>query len=140
MSYTYVVFPEAKKLELNNSLDLLNNTIKAALFESDVTNEPDPATDVYLSNVANSEVSGYTRATLASKAVTKDGDAGKFACGDLLFAGVTSSKVRHVILFKDTGDDATSPILIWFDRGSDKVLSNQNFRLVIPSLGLLRLI
>jgi len=123
-------------------LDLLTDTIKAALFESDVSLEPNPGTDVYLADIGNTEVSGggYARRTLSSKSVVLDNDESVFGCANLVFMNLSSTKIRHLIIFKDTGADGTSPIIVWFDRGSDLALAGKNLILSITANGLMRLI
>jgi hypothetical protein len=106
-----VIYPKAKEafLSQNPSIDLDTDTIKVALVD----------TGVYTYSAAHqyySSVSGVvgTPATLSNKSITN----GVFDADDVTFSGVTGNTVEAAILYKDTGNPATSPLIAFFDTGT----------------------
>ena len=102
------LYPLAKQslLSQNPSIDLDTDTIKVALVD----------TGTYTYSAAHqyySSVSGVvgTPATLASKTVTS----GVFDAADVTFTAVTGASVEALIVYKDTGSAATSPLIAYID-------------------------
>lgn len=91
---------------LNGDIDFDTDTLKVALLASTYTFNG--AHDFY--NDISGSVVG-TPATLGS--VTKTG--GVLDAADVLFAGLTGAEVGALAIFKDTGNTATSPLLIFID-------------------------
>lgn len=72
--------------------------------------------DEFVSDIVANEISasGYSRQTLASKTVANDAtkDATYMDAGNPNFGViVTGQTVRFMVMYRDTGDDATSPLL-----------------------------
>ncbi len=105
------IYPKAKEsfISQNPALDLDTDTIKVALVD----------TGTYTYSAAHqfySSVSGVvgTPATLASKTVTN----GTFDAADVTFSAVTGATVEALIVYKDTGSAATSPLIAYIDSAS----------------------
>ena len=98
------MYPSAKKLLLDGDLDLLVDTIKAALVTSSYTYSS--AHDFY------DDLSGVigTDQTLGSKDTT----AGAFDAADSTWPAVTGAPVG-IVLYKDTGVAGTSPLIAFLD-------------------------
>jgi hypothetical protein len=63
-------------------------------------------------------VGGYARQTLAGKTVTRDDalDRVVFDADDALFAGLAGGQtIGGAVLFRHTGNDATAPVLAFYD-------------------------
>jgi len=104
---TNVLYPKGKEKFLSGSINLPSDTIKIGLID----------TGVYTYNSANEFWSSAsaalvgTAATLASKTVTS----GTFDANDVTFTAVTGSSVEALIIYKDTGSAATSPLIAYID-------------------------
>jgi hypothetical protein len=94
---------------------------------------------------SNTEVSGtgYSRQTLASKTWAVDGTATRqvdFGFGDITFsqnaAGPTN--MRYFIIYKDTGSDATSQVILVFDPNTTYSMQTGDVVLSAPSGGALQ--
>ena len=136
-----VVYNSLKKLLLDKSIDFTNDTIKIALVTSSYT--PNIDTHDFFNDITN-EVSGtgYTAggATLASKATSVDttDDEGVFDAADVTWSSSTIT-ARGAVVYKDTGNAATSPLMCYIDFGSDKVSSAGDFTIAFNSEGLLNI-
>lgn len=105
------VYPKAKEsfLSQNPSIDMDTDTIKVAMV-----------TSAYVYSSAHqyySSVSGVvgTPAALASRTVTN----GVFDAADVTFTSVASgSTVAALVIYKDTGSAATSPLVAFIDTAS----------------------
>ncbi len=104
---TNVLYPKGKEKFLSGTINLPSDTIKIGLID----------TGVYTYNSANEFWSSAssalvgTAATLASKTVTS----GTFDANDVTFTAVTGSSVEALIIYKDTGSAATSPLIAYID-------------------------
>ena len=70
----------------------------------------------FVSDIVANEITaaGYTRKTLSSPAFTEDdaADCAYFDMADPSWSGVTGSETAaHAVVFRDTGADATSPLI-----------------------------
>lgn len=101
---TSAMYPSAKKLLLDADLDLLVDTIKAALVTSAYTYSS--AHDFY------DDLSGVlgTDQTLGTKSTT----AGAFDAADSTWPAVTGAPAA-IVLYKDTGVAGTSPLIAYID-------------------------
>lgn len=101
------IYPKAKEKFLDALIDLPSDTIKIALID----------TGAYTYNSADefwSSASGAivgTAETLASKTITD----GVFDAADVTFTSVSGVSVEALIIFKDTGSAATSPLIMYID-------------------------
>ncbi|HEX9803903.1 MAG TPA: hypothetical protein VGB35_11630 [Gammaproteobacteria bacterium] len=104
----YTKFVESYMLQEANQVDLVADTIKATLVDlADYT--PDLALDEYISAVpAGARVATQT---LAGKSVA----ARVFDADDVVFAAVTGDVSEALVLWKDTGVEATSRLVDYID-------------------------
>lgn len=118
------LYPKAKEslLSQNPSIDLDTDTIKAVLV-----------TSAYVYSAAHqyhSELAGVvaTSAGLAGKSIAL----GVFDADNLTFSAVGSgSTVAAIVLFKDTGVSATSPLIAYLDTGSNLPIPTNGGDIVI---------
>lgn len=135
------VYNSFKRDIMNGSIDLDTDTIKVALVTSSYT--PDIDAHTKFSDVTN-EVSGtgYSAGgnTLASLAVTADNtdDEGVFDASDTNWANSTIT-ARGAVVYKSTGTASTSPLVCYFDFGSDQISSSGNFTISWNSEGIVNL-
>ena len=118
-------------------VDYINDTISCALLTSAYT----PAqTDEFASSFTGElAVSGYSRVNLASKTITHDAGARQinYDANDLLFTSLgAGATVVYAVIFKDTGNDATSPVLCWTD-GLSVATDGNNLEVTVPTTGIL---
>jgi len=118
--------------------DNSNTTIKVMLVTSDYA--PDIDTHAFASDVTN-EVSGdgYTAGgqAIANRTVTKDNtnDVGKYDGDDVTWSSSTI-RARGCVVYKDTGDATTSPLIGYIDFTEDKASSAGDFVLQWNSEGI----
>jgi hypothetical protein len=121
----------------DGTIDLKNDTIKAALFASTFT--PDKDTQDTWADISASEISGtnYNAGgeTLANKAVTHEdaGDTGKFDADDVTYANVTLTNARYVILYHSS----SGKLIGAWDLGSNQSPSATNFVVKWNAAGIL---
>lgn len=103
----YVPFKNAA-LGSGTQVDLDTDTIKVILADSaDYT--VNLTTHDFLNDVASG--ARVSTATLASKAIS----GGAFDSADPTWTAVTGDVCELVIMFKDTGNEATSPLIAYYD-------------------------
>jgi len=123
------LYTKAKQGLIDGSIDLDTDTIKAVLVDgADYT--PNLATHDNLDDIpAGARVA--TSAALASKTVTD----GVFDAADVTFTAVTGDQFEYIVLYKDTGVESTSRLIMLIDtatglpctpNGSDITLSWDN--------------
>lgn len=103
------LYPKFKEGLLGADIDLTALTIKAALID----------TADYTFNAAhdfwNDAIAGVVGVpqTIGSKTITN----GVFDGADVTFSAVTGDPCEAIIIFADTGDPATSPLIAYIDTG-----------------------
>ena len=101
------LFPKGAEKILSGSINLVSDTIKAALLSDAYTYS---ASHEFLSDVSASALN--TAQTLASKAVT----GGVFDAADSVYTAVTAgANARYLAIYKDTGVAGTSPLIHFVD-------------------------
>ena len=136
-----VIYNDFKKNIMNGNIDLDTNTIKVMLVTSSYT--PDQDAHEFKSSVTN-EVSGtgYVAggAALANKTVTADDtdNEGVFDADDVTWSSSTII-ARGAVIYKDTGNAATSPLICYLDFTTDKSSSNGDFTISWNAEGLVNL-
>jgi hypothetical protein len=96
---------------LTQSIDWSGDTIKAMLCTSAYT--PNYTTNEFASTPAASALSGYVRPTLTCSFNTNTGsDRIELIANDVTISAVTTGQtIASVVVYKDTGNDATSPLI-----------------------------
>lgn len=104
------LYPKWKQalLEFTANNDLDGQTVKVALVTAGYTYS---STDQYYSSVSASVVG--TPQTLGNKTFTD----GVFDADDVTFASVSGAQVVALVIYIDTGNSATSPLVAFIDTG-----------------------
>ena len=102
------LYAKGKEKILSAAIDFVSDTIKVALIKNDYAQ--DLAAHEFYTSISASVLN--TPQTLGSKSVT----AGVFDAGDATFTAVTTGATSEgVVIYKDTGSAATSPLLAYID-------------------------
>lgn len=102
------LYAKGKEKILSGSINFVSDTIKVMLVKN--TYAQNLSTDEFISTVSPYRLN--TDQTLASKSVT----AGVFDAGDVTFTAVTAGDTSEgVVIYKDTGVEATSPVIAYID-------------------------
>lgn len=104
------LYPKWKEalLQFTTNNNLSSGTVKVALVTAGYTYS---SSDQYYSSVSASAVG--TPQTLTSKTFTN----GVFDAADSTFTSVTGSQVVSLVIYIDTGNSATSPLVAFIDTG-----------------------
>lgn len=105
-----------KKKLLEGDIALLTDTIKIAFMAPAYA--PNIDTEEFYDDISASVASGSTDQTLASKALNIDttNDRVEFDATDLSIANATiAGGTDMMVIYKDTGDPATSPLIAYID-------------------------
>jgi hypothetical protein len=113
----------AFKKFMDADIDLLSDTIVALLLDNTYT--PDIDNHEFIDDVSGDEIAGggYARQTLAGKTTTVDNstDRCEFSSNSITgWNGDTFTGARYMVIAKNTGADATSPIIVYYDFLADK--------------------
>lgn len=122
------VLNSAKKKFQDGDIDFLNDTINVALLTDAHTTDID--SQEFFSDVNANEASatGYTAGgeTLANKSTSVDttNDDSTFDADDVTWSVTGELTARYVVVYKDTGDASTSPLISIFDLGENKTVTD----------------
>lgn len=130
-----------KKNIMNGNIDFDTDTIKVALVTSAYT--PDVDTHEDFADVTNEVTgTGYTAGgdTITNPAVTQDntGDTGVFDGDDVSWPSSTIT-ARGAVIYKDTGNAATSWLIAYLDFTTDESSSDGTFSIQWSADGILTL-
>ena len=133
MAITFTKYNSFKNNLLAGDIDLDTDTIKVALCTASYT----PSTSHDFFNDITNELStagGYTAggATIASPTIS----AGVFDAADTSWTSATFT-CRYGILYKSTGDSATSPLIGYIDFDGNQSPSDQTFKIVWNASGII---
>jgi len=120
------LYNTAKKMIMDGSLNLANDTIKVMLIGSGYTFNPDHD---YVSSVSSYELNGtgYTggfggsgRKALTNKSVTADktNDKAVFDADDVTWSAINAGTVYAAILIKEVSSDSNSILIGYIDSGT----------------------
>ena len=98
----------AHLLGLSTKVDLVADNIKVLLI--DTADETYNGADEFHSDITGAGIVA-TSGNLAGKSVTS----GVFDANDITITAVSGDTVEAVVIYKDTGTSATSPLIAWFD-------------------------
>jgi len=101
------LYDKGRQKFLEGGIAVLTDTIKVALATSSYT--PNLSTDEFLSDLGATTVG--TAQTLGSKTST----AGVFDAADITYTALSGSAVSYIVIYKDTGSSATSPLIALID-------------------------
>ncbi len=138
ISYLYNA---GKAALLRGNVDLTGGAIKVALVTSVYSANKD--THDFFNDVTN-EVSGtgYTAGgkALSGATVNQDNtnDRAVLVAADLVWS-VASFTAHGAVIYKSTGNPATSPLIAFVDFGEDRTVSGQDFSIVWHQDGILYL-
>lgn len=107
------LYDKARERFLRGQLNWDNDTIKVALIDKDVYS-PNFAAHEFLSDVSGSSFI----APGAQQGVTLTGKtsvAGAADANDITFSAVSGATSEALLIYKDTGDPATSPLIAMID-------------------------
>jgi hypothetical protein len=143
MSVTAKLFANFPHLLLENKLggDILSQTIKVALYTSDLSAHLDQDANDYLDDLPDHEVSdsgtNYVTggATLASKTCTVSSKVTTFDAADTSWASSTIT-ARYAVLYYASGSAATSLLIGYIDFGADMTSSNGTFQITWNASGI----
>lgn len=108
-----LMYTKGKEKILSGNINMASDTIKAVFVDSaDYT--PNLATHDFLDDVPGGGIVG-TAQTLGSKTFTD----GTFDAADVTFTGVSGDQVEYILIYKDTGSAATSPLICLFDAATN---------------------
>lgn len=117
------VYNYGKYVLANGSVNLLTDNIALMLVSNTYTGAVANANSNLVSEITSYEittgtVSGYARQVLATKTVTEDDTNGfsYFNAANVTFTGLgTGNTVGGAVLIKDTGSNATSSLIAFYD-------------------------
>lgn len=124
-------------------IDLLNDTIKVALITS--AYNPDINDDQFFSEISSSEASatGYPAGgfTLSGKSLDKNtGDRSYYFNANDINQEITGSLTfQHIVIYKDTGTESTSPLIAYINLGISQSINDNTLGIQWDSRGILRL-
>jgi len=108
----------------------LTDTMKFVL----TTTSPDGFT--YMSSLTEATGTNYSRKTIANKAINTVNGWDYYDADDVTWSSLTST-FRYAVLIKDTGSDATSVIVGYYDLGAQDVINDAAI-LQFSALGIFR--
>lgn len=143
MAVTVTFYNDYKESLLKGSINHASegNTIKVSLHTASYT--PDADAHDFFNDVDNEITSdGYTAggATLANQAVSQDNTDNEavFDADDVSWSGLTATP-RYAVIYKSTGDAATSPLIAYVDFGGDETLTADDFSLAWNAEGIINI-
>ncbi len=104
------LYPKGKKKLLDADIDCLADNIKCVLV--DLADYTYSAAHEFLSDVV-----AAGRVATSPNLAGKDTTDGVFDADDFTFAAVTGDESEALIYYKDTGVEATSPLILYLDTG-----------------------
>lgn len=129
------LYDKGRQKWLEGDIAWLTDDIRAILIDlADYT--PNLATDDFLDDIpaaAREEVSG----SLTGKTST-DGTAD---CNDIVWSGAAGDPIEAIVVYKHTGTDSTSPLLVFIDNPAELplTLNGGDVTLVVHANGLFTL-
>ena len=111
------LYDAARKRFLEGQINWMTDTIKVLLVDTGAYT-PQTATHEYLSDISSSaRIAGPI--VLSSKSTA----GGAADAADVTFASVTGASIEAIIIFKDTGSEATSPLIAFIDTATGLLAS-----------------
>jgi hypothetical protein len=121
-------------------IDVTTDTLTVSLHDTSYI--PDQGSDGFFTLPGEITGTGYTSGgnDLVGVALTYDAATAtvKLDCDNPIWLGATLTGIRYAVFRKNTGSDATSPLLAYMDFLSDQSCTATAFSIVIPGTGLLQ--
>jgi hypothetical protein len=127
---TNLIMPKAKEKILTGQINLLTDTIRAVLI--DLADYTFSAAHEFLADVP-----GVAREETSTALTGKSVTSGVFDADDVTFSGASGDPSEALYLFKDTGNEASSPLLAYWDTaaGLPITLNGGNVVVAWPNSG-----
>ena len=136
----------AKKLLLSGGINFTADTIKLSLLDSGYDSQ-NWSSHTYFSAVSSHEIAAsgnYVAGgmTLAGKSAVADAtnQEGVFDAADITINNLTANNVQYLLLYKDTGDPATAPLIGYLDLESPVSYVGKNLKVAWNALGIIRVL
>lgn len=110
------LYPLARQAFLSGSINWSSDTIKVAAVNTSTSGNNytvDLATDQYLNIIPTAAVIA-TSTALTSPTVAN----GVASAANVTYASVTGNRIDALVIYKDTGNASTSPLLAYVDTGT----------------------
>jgi len=120
------IFDKGLEVIAKGEVDWESDLIVILLNNSHTT---DTSAQEFIADVDINELSGggYSRKALAPTVSIVDGRAEIGDLDETVWTSLTGSNIRHAVVAKDTGDDATSPLIFAIDFEQNYSPSSQDF-------------
>lgn len=103
------LYDAARKRFLESQINWMTDTMKVLLVDTGAYT-PQVTTHEYLSDISSSaRIAGPV--VLASKSTT----GGAADAADVTFTSVSGASIEAIVIYKDTGTEATSPLIAYID-------------------------
>lgn len=103
------LFDKARQRFLEGQFNWTTDTIKAVLVDTG-TYTPNLTSHEFLS-----DISGGARIATSGAFSSKTTTGGAADAADITFTSVTGASIEAIVIYKDTGSDATSPLIAYID-------------------------
>lgn len=119
-----VLYPKGKEKFMSGSLNMASDDIKAVLI--DIADYTYNVSHEFLSSIA-AAARVATSGNLSGKSITN----GIFDADDITLSSVNGDSIEAVVIYKDTGDAATSPLIVYIDSGTGLPITPNNNAIVV---------
>ncbi len=103
------IYDLGRKAFMDGDIAILTDNIKTVLVDT-ATYTANQATDQFLSDIGAGE-----RVATSGNMASKTSTAGVFDAADITYSSVTGDVSEALVIYKDTGVAATSPLLAYID-------------------------
>lgn len=103
------LFDNARQMFLEAQINWMTDTIKCILVDAG-NYTAQTATHKHLSDISSS-----ARVTQPVTLTSKSTAGGAADAADVTFTSVSGNSIEAIVLYKDSGDEATSPLIAWID-------------------------
>lgn len=133
---TASMYTEGLAAFMNKELDWDTDNFSALLLDN--THTLDLNGDEFVSDISADEISGgsYARVALAGKSIDVGTGVVKLLADDIVFASMTATNVLYMVVFRNTGSDATSKLIcvVEFDSAINPSAQGVTFNLSTDGL------
>lgn len=134
MATTAKVYGKTALMAFNKEIDWVGDDVKVMLLSSAYT--PDVNNHVHISDVKNHEISSANYKaggkSLTGEATSYSNGVVSLKANDITWSN-TNITCRYAIVYVDTGNPSTSPLICYQNFGVDQICSNSDFTIVWDS-------